>query len=476
MAKRLILLYLLLCISFPLQAGIRDKIIRVVASKPAAVVPQATIQAGNAVLNATTNSAANAALGQISPITLPQIGNIGEVPPIPNKGVSSLRMYNILKDQADQTYQEAIRLKSTLNNPGIMGEPVKSSGIARFLTRAKELYPDKPFLHKGLLSPVLTHLYFLAESNRLYIQHLRQAQEFWPVFNEAIPRFYEEAESIVQPEETQEAMVQWAAAQIPANVKVLGIGEWHGYREIPTFLADLLEKIDAQMEEQGRKVILFTEFLVNPNTSGPLFGGFVNCPYGHYYRAVWNRARHLDIKVVGLEDQYVRSNLSNVQGYGGENSTFTLRRWAAMDGVRIRNEHWSTLLQKYREENPDALFIIYAGAGHLLYNHPFSLLAQFNKEETFMLNLVPDEAYEGGQMFHGTDPLEELNPNLSFPQPVIKWQSPDLAQLSGYDARVRLPIDIKAKKQDMANFGQLGGLPIGWPNEWPQEGVNQYPR
>ena len=455
MKKKLILFYLLFCITFPLHAGLKDKIVRIMASKPAAVVPQAVVRTGSAALNATAKGASGVAWGNITPATLPQAGNAGTLPPlpIPDQELSSLQMYKLLKNQVAQTYQAAVRMQEDLPNPAISGEPVKFNTISLYPMKGKEIYPDKPFLHKGLLSPVLTHLYYLAESNRLYIQHLQQSQDFWPVFNQAIPRFYEEAESIAQPEETQPAMVQWAAAQIPADTKILGIGELHGYRELPTFLADLLEKIDDQMVEQNRKVILFTEFLSNPDTPGHLLGGLVNCPYGHYYTAVWNRARHLDIEVVGLEDRYVKSDLSTVKAYAGGGSTFTMQQWAAMDGIRLRNEHWFEVLQKYRQENPDALFIIYAGSGHLLYNYPFSLLSQFKKEETFMLNLVPDEIYEDGQLFYDTDPLEELNANLSFPQPVLKWKSPDLIQLSGYDARVRLPIDIKAKRQDLVHWG-----------------------
>lgn len=449
MKRILFLVYLFFCITFSVQAGVKDRILRVCTGKPSAIAPQAPRLVMQPAIQTATNAASCAIAGSMA-TTLPPIGNV-ETPRLPNTGFSSLQLYQILKNRVNATYQAAVQLQEDLPNRGLMGEPVKFKGLSLYPMKAKEIYPDKPFLHKGLLSPVLTQLYYLAQSNRLYIQHLKQSQDFWPAFNEAIPRFYQEAQATPQPNETE--LVAWAAAQIPANIKVLGIGELHGYRELPAFLADLLEKIDDQMVEQGRKVILFTEFLTNPNTPGHLLGGLVACPYGHYYTAVWNRARHLDIEVVGLEDKYVRSDLSMVQAYAGNGNTVPLQQWATMSGIQMRNEHWSNILKKYREQNPDALFIIYAGSGHLLYNYPFSLLAPFNKEETFMLNLTPDEAYEEGRLYYDTDPLEELNPNLSFPQPVIKWQSADLVQLSGYDARVRLPVDIQAKRQDLVHWG-----------------------
>lgn len=480
MKKKLILFYLFCCIAFSAQAGVKDKAVRAALGKSAPLAPKVLApqmlpaSTVNPTLSATQQAVLSSAGKTITPVSAGVLPNTAPVvpaaaqplsvtvpsaAPAPHKMLSSFQMYKVLKNRAYRTYYEAILTQNELPNPGILGQPVKPHElVSLYPMKAKEIYPDKPFLHKGPLSSVLTHLYFLAESNRLYIQHLQQSQDFWPAFNEAIPRFYEEAEATVQPEETQQAMVQWAAAQIPNDIKVLGIGEWHGYREIPAFLADLLEKIEMQMELQNREVILFTEFQTNPDTPGHFLGGLVSCPYGAYYRAVWNRARHLDIEVVGLEDRYVRGDLTNVTAAAGSpNNTYPLQQWATINGVRIRNEHWLKRLAEYREKYPDALFIIYAGSGHLLYNYPFSILSQFKKEETFMLNLVPDEGYLGeGEVVHDTDPLEELNANLSFPQLAIKWQSPDLVQLSGYDARVRLPIDIKAKKEDVARWTAAG--------------------
>ena len=75
-----------------------------------------------------------------------------------------------------------------------------------------------------------------------------------------------------------------------------------------------------------------------------------------------------------------------------------------------------------------------------------------------MLEVTLEKLVFDGEVDYKTDNLEILNPRLSFPQPVLKWKSPDLIELSGFDMRVKLPATPKPpelKEQDMLPFQQF---------------------
>ena len=104
-------------------------------------------------------------------------------------------------------------------------------------------------------------------------------------------------------------------------------------------------------------------------------------------------------------------------------------------------------MQEYRQKNPDALFIVYTGSAHSYYNFPFSLAKRFPKETTFMLDLTMDLLRSDKGIIYGKDHLERLDEGFYFPQPVLKWNSPDLIQLSGFDARIKLPLEQKRNRK-----------------------------
>ena len=79
------------------------------------------------------------------------------------------------------------------------------------------------------------------------------------------------------------------------------------------------------------------------------------------------------------------------------------------EAIRLRNKFWLEQIKYFRQQNPDAVFIIYAGAEHLSYSAPFSVGAQLPQQETFsahvfkavnkldkerdFVDLLGDEAY-----------------------------------------------------------------------------------
>ena len=319
------------------------------------------------------------------------------------------------------------------------------------------MYPDKPFLQPPMLGARLAEAYFLAQSNRLFLKHMREAAEFWPKFTEAIPRFYEEADALAQPTN----LLEWTAQQIPTTTKDLFIGEIHGEYEIPQFLSQLLPLLRKQNPQ--REIFLFTEFLVdNQYSSFHLANLFTQYAKKHYYYPVWEKAHELNIPLVGLESSTVQTvyPIKMANAYGNFSH---VPAGAAPEGIRLRNEHWWKIMQKYRQKHPDALFVVYTGSAHSFYNYPFSLAKRSPKKTTFMIELTMEEIREEGNVTFRTDNLESLNPNLSFPQPVLKWSSPDLVELSGFDVRVKLPKTPKPKELIERDLAPLQDSGI-WPD------------
>lgn len=348
----------------------------------------------------------------------------------------------ILDERVERTsaQAQAMQERATHSSPFWDFVPSQSNYILKWSPlNAKHIYPDKPFLSHAIRGPQLTESYLLAQTNRLFMQHMRRMETFWPKFEEAIPRFKEEAEALVQPKD----LVSYAAQQIPEQAKNIFVGEIHNYAEITDFLTELLPLL--RQKYPDKPIFLFTEFLTDPHSKGGhLVDLVVQDPYKYLYDSVWRAAHKSHMRIVGLEPAYVSSSYSVKIA---KNQSVSI--WAILEGMRIRNDHWWRILEQYRAKNPDAIFIIYTGNGHSFYNVEFSLAARTPKEETFMLNLIPEKSLRGGQEHYNRDNLETMDPNLSFPQPVLHWKTKGLAELSGFDMRIKVPSDFYIRQKQL---------------------------
>ena len=117
----------------------------------------------------------------------------------------------------------------------------------------------------------------------------------------------------------------------------------------------------------------------------------------------------------------------------------------------MRNRSFIKTIRQLREESPDALFVIYTGAGHSFYNAPYSLTKGVKKENSFVLDLFPDKrpkvVVRGYTIELSTtskvDPLEAMsNFTVSFPQRLLYFEDPELARTAGFDARLKVHADM----------------------------------
>ena len=413
------------------------------------------------------NQAARAALETTSNAALRKAATVstdGVLKGLNPASLSTAQLARALRQRVHSSYQEAIDALEDAPYPPLLGAPAtyNSFKLPLFPMRGEKVYPDKPFLQKPLVGPFLTESYFLVESNRLFVESIQQQREnFWPSFMDAIPQFYEEAQAMVQPDDS----LTWALEQISENTKNLLIGEFHGYHEITSFTGELLKGLREKFPQ--REIILLTEFLpADQGPSGHLLGSFSSYPYEIYYKELWKKIEELEIQLVGLEPRHVDSDSSTIKFFNGE-KIYKTSPWCTLEGMRIRNDFWWNILQQKRAEHPDALFVIYAGNGHLSYSYPFSLGKKLFGPDTYLLGLVP-ETVEGKNNIQDpqTDPLEYTLPSLDFPQTVLAWKTPRLAELSGYNARIKLPINHRQRNKDwMRATAPVVGIPFPGNNQ-----------
>ncbi|MBR4592022.1 MAG: hypothetical protein IKO35_02300, partial [Elusimicrobiaceae bacterium] len=229
--------------------------------------------------------------------------------------------------------------------------------------------------------------------------------------------------------------IPWLVEQIEPDTQYLLVGEEHGFREIQNAVGDLLVSLRRQMPE--REIILFTEFW--PEGLSTLEDDFYDENFvltpayikqvrrgSQYTKLISSREELKELPIVGLEPSFVAEPGSSgrfVEKYNMSIEKFEKTGlWATLEGVRLRNRAWLQTIRTYRQKYPNALFVVYAGSGHLSYDMPYSLgIALSEKGKTF----VTEFAYSAGDRF-----LDLC--------PVVHCKNEDMARLVGYDVRIRM--------------------------------------
>ena len=299
----------------------------------------------------------------------------------------------------------------------------------------KDIYPDSYFLHN---SKQLTD-YFLARHNRYLLQAIPQLETWRREIVYNIPNFHQAKKVLHHPQEQDMA---WLATQITERTNYLLIGEIHGFREIQSEIRYLLDQLLQQHPK--REIFLFTEFL----PGNKIWGKTVkhSPPQTISYNVLWHHATWNGITVVGLEPQFVEQNRWTSMQYQtvSDETKGTLAGplqqsvWASLEGLRLRNAQWLVTLKDYRQRYPQALFIIYAGAGHILYSEPYSIGTVLAGPDTFTAALVPERMKEeDGKVTSLTTTFDELTRG-EFLDRVLQFKDETLTKLAGFDVRIRI--------------------------------------
>ena len=300
-------------------------------------------------------------------------------------------------------------------------------------------YENLPFWKD--LSDQAKRNYFLAANNRAGALNLKTKQQAVKNIQENLPALWGDRIKF-----TPQPFEKLLADMIPPQAKYILLGEEHDKSQIQVFLSKFFKEYQAKYP--GRKLFLLTEFLpVSGKQTLLLQSMKVGDPS---YAYILNSASSNGITVKGLEPRYVYEGggiLHLDPQWAGKEAFAGL--WVTPEGMRIRNKAWISRIKELRKNNPDAVFMIYAGGSHLEYNAFASLSLQLPREETFVASLYADDPTNN----EARDLLEELGED-KYPfylEEVLSWKDASLRRIAGFDVRLLLskqdyPFGKKRKK------------------------------
>lgn len=368
-----------------------------------------------------------------------QVITIGNRTVIPGTIRGNMVIERVLAKRVQNSFQRAQMLQQRLATQMPLHTYEPSQSTSKFTTvKPHDIYPEVPFL----VTQKQLSQYFLAQNNRAII--------------DMYPKFYEMQQQIllhekdlqshkIVPVHPKEQDMAWLAEQIPNNTRYLFIGETHGYKEIQESVSELLPKIRQRFPT--RQIFLFSEFLLDGQVLPQ--ENFV-APLSRYTQ-VWETALDKQITPIGLEPEALGPTQKTIkivyptgERFFGMSSVRRKGIRGSLEGVRLRNRHWQKILHNYRQQYPDALFIIYAGAWHVEYNHPYSLSAGINPSETFEVSLYPVVNLDSRDCSKLTSTLDHITQG-AFPERVLKFEDPELTHLVGFDVQIKIYVNPRGE-------------------------------
>ena len=195
--------------------------------------------------------------------------------------------------------------------------------------------------------------------------------------------------------------------------------------------------LSLRFRQPNREILLFTEFL----PENKIWGKTIDEPLLPLHKTIWRAATAANIPVIGMEPEFVEKSIDATVNYrlafGGYEEEFA---WATIEGARLRNKRWLETLRAYRKNHPNALFVIYTGAGHVEYTEPYSLGRELAGENTLVAEIYPRvirSEYGRGKDFLIDD--FDVMTQGAFPQRILWFADPAIAQRAGFNIRVKIP-------------------------------------
>lgn len=284
-----------------------------------------------------------------------------------------------------------------------------------FTSRPEDIYPDIPFL----TNQADLELYFIAQNNRETQKLLVSMQHQIETMRQHAQSFCSACKQLSLP---PEQISSWLAAQVPEKTEYLLLGEQHGFDEIKQTVSQLLGELRQRFPT--RPIMLFTEFLPEHHLWGE-----TEAPSSHKsFFPVWEKAQEVHIPVIGLEPSFV--SVDRMLCLNSPSRQEPEKIWSSSEGLRIRNNRWLNTLTQYRKKYPEALFIVYAGSGHLLYTDPHTLGKQFTNFNTQVFTFYPPK---------GDSYFDILTNGIFTNQPLLHITDKSVARMAGFDVQLKVP-------------------------------------
>ncbi len=325
---------------------------------------------------------------------------------------------------------------------------VSGESLSQNLTVSPEvLYPQVPFLQ----NQEQLGLYFLAQNNREQAHWYPKLVTWYQEIVRRLDDFKKNQLSITHPIEKD---VSWIAQQLPEDISYLLLGECHYLPDIPQNVTELISYIHKVLQPE-REIIVLTEFLpemVTLGDPGPIVTVKTQIN-------LWKSLYEMEIPVIGMEPDFkfddsgseiissepevaTKSFYARISEDTDTDKILDTSRQVAssLEGVRLRNARFMQIIKQTRQQHPDALLIIYTGAGHVEYSHPYSLGDALAGPTTRVISLGPAPVMIQGEWYvAGTSFDVATNARFVFDR-LVQFNDPELTRLSGADIRWRIPI------------------------------------
>ena len=334
-------------------------------------------------------------------------------------GSSSFRRAN----KIDDVYSSLIRAGLVLPASQFASATDKSGQKGLADVRAHALYPQEEFVSKQELEE-----HFLNQHNLEIIKWTPLLKAHQKALEESVPQLREAQQNIDHPARLD---MKWLAQQLPEDIHYLLLGEKdHGIYTIHQQIKGLLSELHRRYPH--RKIMLFTEFL--PQGHSWIYAARRPGMWG--YLPLFFAGQMERIPVIGLEPDFAFKTI----GTKVEDPQLHTRglMWASIEGVRIRNERWLARLQAARRQYPDALFVVYTGAGHVDYNEPYSLGKSLQGPQTQVVLFHPRYSVEDGHLKEMIT-LFDIVTKGNFSARIIRFDSDRLSKLAGFDIQIGVP-------------------------------------
>ena len=326
---------------------------------------------------------------------------------------------DLLRWRAHQTWLKAQQVQERLPSTKYLATHSEK------LSADLPVNPYPPDTKAGQLqTPQEWSRYFITKNNLEVRKWLPRFYERRQAIENRLEDFLTQAQSFTHP--AQEDMA-WLARQVSQHTNYVLLGEIHYHEQIPLRVGDFLRELRATQPE--RQIFLFTEFIAQNQTWGDTLDNILFAQY----IPVWLTANSQNISIVGLELPLTRvtDDISCVEtstSFFPTNQQANKPIWGSIEGMRLRNQAWLARLSEYRQQYPEALFVVYSGEAHTDYMMPYSIGHALAGPQTLNVFLMSQgSANEFDSMTYGL-----------LPQRIIKFNNNELSRLAGFDVQLRI--------------------------------------
>ena len=354
----------------------------------------------------------------------------------------------VLTERVQRSYMQAMRAQVEYPYFAIKSGELAGRSLSLPLKATSQEFGYPDFLNQEQIA-----LYFLSQQNRALARKLPRMDRRMEEIKQREPDFH--AARKPMPPSPQHDWEYLAKETLGKDYVLLG--ESH-IPETPPVVARLLREI-RRVHGEEKQIVFLTEFLPAEGASLMEYDLFFDW---RAYFDVFGEADKNHMIGGGLEPGFVFHNPVSLL-LTDESELWDVvidprrRVWSSLEGVRLRNRAWLNTIQRFRQKYPDALFIIYAGSGHVSYAEPDSLGNVLAGPRTLVVDLYPPRPFVEAVLAKGGEPrdlFDVVTEEKFIYDRWVQFDDPELSRLFGADIRWCIPEEKVPQREEIRGEDQ----------------------